>query len=95
MDWKITFSTLLFVFLAELGDKTQLLVFLRSAETRAPVSVFIGAGVALLLSTLLAVLLGGTIGRLLPDWILKGVAGTFFIVMGVWILSGIWLKGGQ
>ena len=94
MDWKITCTTLLFVFLAELGDKTQLLVFLRSAETRAPASVFIGASAALLLSTLLAVLLGGTIGRL-PDWILKGAAGTFFIVMGVWILSGIWLKGVQ
>jgi len=94
MDWKIAFSTLLFVFLAELGDKTQLLVFLRAAETRVPASVFIGASAALLLSTLLAVLVGGAIGRL-PDWLLKGAAGTLFIAMGVWTLSGIWLRGGQ
>jgi len=94
MDWKIIVTTLLFVFAAELADKTQLMIFARTAATRAPFSVFLGASAALLLSTLLAVLIGGAIGRL-PAWVVKGAAGTFFIVMGIWTLSGIWLRGGQ
>ena len=92
MEWKIIGTTFLLMFIAELGDKTQLLVFARSSETRAPVSVFIGAGAALLLSTAIGVLIGGAVGKL-PDWVVKGVAGSVFIAMGVWTIWGIWSGG--
>jgi len=88
MEWKIVAGTFALMFIAELGDKTQLLIFARSAETGAPVAVFVGAAAALLLSTCLAVMVGGTVSRL-PDWILKSLAGTVFIAIGVWTLYGL------
>lgn len=93
MEWKIAATTFALIFIAELGDKTQLLVFARSAETSAPLSVFIGAAAALVMSTLLGVLVGGAVSRL-PEWILKSVAGTVMIVMGLWTLSGLLKLGG-
>ena len=88
MEWKVVAGTFVLMFIAELGDKTQLLIFARSAETGAPVSVFTGAAAALLLSTALAVLVGGAVGRL-PDWLVKSVAGLLFIAIGVWTLYGL------
>lgn len=88
MDWRIAGATFLLVFLAELGDKTQLMVFARSAETRAPVAVFVGAAAALVASTLLGVLVGSAMGKL-PEWLVKGVAGVMFIGFGIWTLYGL------
>ena len=88
MDWKIVAATFLLVFMAELGDKTQLVVFARSAETGAPLSVFLGAAAALMSSTALGVLMGGAVGRL-PDWLVKTPAGLLFIAIGVWTLLGL------
>ncbi|MCX6091287.1 MAG: TMEM165/GDT1 family protein [Candidatus Bipolaricaulota bacterium] len=86
---KIALSTFALVFLAELGDKTQLAVFTLAAETTSPWGVLIGAGIALLLSTVLAVLLAVALHHLLPDawtkWIRVG-AGTLFILVGVWTI---------
>ena len=93
MDWKVAAMTFALMFVAELGDKTQLLVFARSAETGAPVSVFAGAVAALIVSTGIGVLVGGAVGRL-PDWLVKGISGFVFIGMGVWILAGLRKVGG-
>jgi Ca2+/H+ antiporter, TMEM165/GDT1 family len=86
---KVALSTFALVFLAEVGDKTQLAVFTLAAETTSPWGVLIGAGVALLLSTVLAVLLAVAIHHLLPDvwtkWIRVG-AGALFIFVGVWTI---------
>lgn len=86
---KIALSTFALVFLAELGDKTQLAVFTLAAETTSPWGVLIGAGIALLLSTVLAVLLAVAVHHLLPDawtkWIRVG-AGALFILVGVWTI---------
>ncbi|MDD5263590.1 MAG: TMEM165/GDT1 family protein [Candidatus Bipolaricaulis sp.] len=86
---KIALSTLALVFLAELGDKTQLTVFCLAMETTSPWGVLIGAGVALLLSTVLAVLLAVAVHHLLPDtwtkWI-RVAAGALFILVGVWTI---------
>jgi putative Ca2+/H+ antiporter (TMEM165/GDT1 family) len=88
MDWKIAMVTFALVFVAELGDKTQLMVFARSAETRAPVAVFVGAAAALVASTLLGVLVGSAVGKL-PEWMVKGTAGIMFIGFGIWTLYGL------
>jgi len=77
------------VFLAELGDKTQLAVVALASRTKAPWVVFLGAGAALLLSTGLAVVLGGLLGRFLPPSairILHRVAGGLLIVVGAWTI---------
>jgi len=77
------------VFLAELGDKTQLAVLALASRSKAPWGVFIGAGGALLVSTVLAVVLGGLLSRCLPasaTRIIHYVAGVLLIVVGGWTI---------
>ena len=88
MEWKVILSTFTLIFLAELGDKTQLALFSYAAETRRPLSVLIGGGAALVLTTLLAVAIGGTIGRYVPESVMRWVSGALFIGFGILILWG-------
>lgn len=75
------------VFLAELGDKTQLATLLFATDQRvSKVAVFVAASGALVLSTLLAVLIGEQLSRYISPRILKLVAGVGFIAIGVWVL---------
>jgi putative Ca2+/H+ antiporter (TMEM165/GDT1 family) len=90
MDWKIFWVTFGTIFLAELGDKTQLAALTMSAETRLPLTVFLGASAALCLVTLLGVILGGFMAQWLPEGLLKKIAGASFIVIGGLILWGKW-----
>ena len=82
MDWKTILSTSGLIFLAELGDKTQLSIFALAANRKAFFSVFIGATGALILTTLIAAVLGSAIGRFVPEKVIKIVAGTVFIGFG-------------
>ncbi|MCD5408159.1 TMEM165/GDT1 family protein [Candidatus Bipolaricaulota bacterium] len=79
------------ILLTELGDKTQLAI-LAMATQRGPLSVFLGASLALTLSTAVAVLLGTTVKGYLPESTLRLVryaAGALFIGFGAWtILRG-------
>ncbi|HHT9120476.1 MAG TPA: TMEM165/GDT1 family protein [Candidatus Hypogeohydataceae bacterium YC41] len=88
MDWKILFSTFLTIFLAELGDKTQLGVIFLSSQTQKPVSVFIGAVVALAVVTFFGVALGALITKAVPINVIKDIAGGAFILLGILILLG-------
>lgn len=73
------------VFLAELGDKTQLATLLFASErTHHPILVFLAAASALVLSTGLAVLLGNYGARFLDMLPLKLIAGIGFMVLGAW-----------
>jgi len=83
MDWKLLGSTFTLIFLAELGDKTQLAAFAATAGSKSPWSIFAGASAALVLSTLLAVLFGDTIQRWVPQHYLKLAAGVLFVVFGI------------
>ncbi len=77
------FSIFVTVFLAELGDKTQLATLLfASGEGRKPFLVFLAAGTALLLSTGIAVLLGQAAQTYLTTFPLKLIAGAGFILIG-------------
>jgi rubrerythrin len=89
MEWKLVLSTFSLIFLAELGDKTQLAAFAATASSRSPWSVFAGAASALVLSTLLAVLLGSTIQRFVPQQYLRLGAGILFVAFGVLLLAGV------
>ena len=89
MDIKLFISTFFLIFLAELGDKTQLAAFARSASGGASGkwTVFFAASGALVLSTLLAVLLGAGIQRVgLPERQIRAVAGALFIVLGIMLV---------
>lgn len=77
------------VFLAELGDKTQLATLLFASDSRQhPALVFAAAAAALCLSTAFAVLLGNLAGHYLTRVPLKLIAGLGFIAIGVWTLYG-------
>ncbi|OWZ83652.1 TMEM165/GDT1 family protein [Natranaerobius trueperi] len=80
------FVTFLLVFLAELGDKTQLATMLLATQKKSAIGVFIGASTALVLSALIGVTLGHYLSKLVPEHILKIGAGISFIVIGVFLL---------
>ena len=78
------------VFLAELGDKTQLATLLFATDQNlSRGGVFVAASAALVLSTLLAVVLGGLIGRVVSPAALQIVAAIGFITIGVWMLFNV------
>lgn len=75
------------VFVAELGDKTQLATLLFASDRDLhPFQVFVAASAALVVSTALAVLIGSAAARYLEAVPLKPIAGIGFIVIGVWTL---------
>jgi putative Ca2+/H+ antiporter (TMEM165/GDT1 family) len=81
------------VFLAELGDKTQLATFGFAVESKARLSVFLGAASALVLTSFLAVVAGGLVGRLIPPGLLQRFSGVLFVALGLWILWSSWRSG--
>jgi len=87
MDWKIAATIFGSVFLAELGDKTQLatMIFAAEAQTSRWV-VFLAAAGALVLSSALAVLAGEAVARVVPPEVLRWAAGLGFIAIGGLIL---------
>lgn len=73
------------VFLAELGDKTQLAALLLSAQSGRPGLVFVGASLALICSSLVGVLLGRWLARLVPAQQLERLAGILMVALGLWL----------
>jgi len=87
--WQTALTSFGLVLLAELGDKTQLAVLALATRTRSPWAVFLGAGAALLVSTGLAVIVGGLLTKYLPasaTKILHYAAGSLLVVVGVWTI---------
>ena len=86
MDWKlfaITFGT---VFVAELGDKTQLAALAFTADSKKPWIIFVAASLALVIVTAIGVAAGSVATRWInPAWVRRGSAA-IFIVIGVWLL---------
>jgi len=96
MDLKLFISTFLLIFLAELGDKTQLTAMARAAGSDGDKwTVFAAAGAALLLSTLLAVTVGRTLARFVPDHVIRLLAAILFLSFGFILLAGALQRGVQ
>ena len=75
------------IFVAELGDKTQMATLLFAAEGKhTPLCVFLVCGGALILGAAISVLLGAMAGSWLQNIPLKLIAGVGFIVIGLWSL---------
>ena len=79
-------STFTTVFLAELGDKTQLTTLALSGSSSRPFAVFIGSASALILTSLIGALAGGSISTVIPENIMKGLASFIFLYIGSLLL---------
>jgi putative Ca2+/H+ antiporter (TMEM165/GDT1 family) len=88
MNWKVAISTFGLIFLAELGDKTQLATISMAAKTKAPWATFAGAALALCVVSLLGVLFGAALMRVVPEEVLKRISAVAFIVIGALMLWG-------
>ncbi len=86
MDFKMLLTTFGLIFLAELGDKTQLATFCFSADCNSRTSVFLGSAGALVLSSLIAVFFGAGVSRVIPINYIRMGAGIFFVIVGIWTL---------
>jgi putative Ca2+/H+ antiporter (TMEM165/GDT1 family) len=88
------FTVFLAVFLAELGDKTQLATMLFASDSSAPISkwtVFLAASAALTLSAGIGVVAGSWLGTLVSPKTLQLVAGAGFVLIGVWTIYKAWV----
>ncbi|HRH40968.1 MAG TPA: TMEM165/GDT1 family protein [Pyrinomonadaceae bacterium] len=88
MDWKIFATAFVTLFLAELGDKTQLAVITMTSSTESKISVFLGASLALVAVTLIGVVFGGVLSQYVPTEWLQRIVAAAFIVIGVLMLFG-------
>ena len=86
MDIKTLLITFVTIFLAELGDKTQIATLAFSLKNKSPISVFIGSSLALVLSCLVAVIFGSFLVKFMPFNYIKVVSGVIFITLGIWML---------
>jgi putative Ca2+/H+ antiporter (TMEM165/GDT1 family) len=87
MDWKILSTVFTSVFIAELGDKTQLATLLFASDKEiSKLTVFAGASLALILTSALGVLAGGVLSNYISEKHLHYLAGVGFIAIGVWTL---------
>lgn len=87
VDLKILFTVFSVVFVAELGDKTQLATMLFAADKDVNKwTVFAGASLALVVASAIGVLAGGFISQYISERHLNYIAGMGFVAIGVWTL---------
>jgi putative Ca2+/H+ antiporter (TMEM165/GDT1 family) len=85
--WTTALGIFATVFVAEMGDKTQLATLLYATDRQAgPWMVFASASIALIAATAIGVLVGGQLERFVSPATLKVVAGIGFIAIGLWTL---------
>ncbi len=89
MDIKLLLASFGVVFLAELGDKTQLTALAFSTSTRSPWSVFLGTSLALVCTTALAVTCGTFLNRWLPERVLHLASAVMFVLVGLVLLVNL------
>lgn len=83
---KIIISTFLLVFVAELGDKTQITTMLLSAEADSRIAVFLGSSLALVCSSFVGVVLGSFLNKYVPPMIIQKTAAIAFVIIGLLLL---------
>lgn len=84
--WQSVLITFVTVFVAEMGDKTQLATMLMSAQAQSPWAIFWGSASALVTASFLSVVLGGGLSQVLPPTVLQLLASIGFIVIGSYVL---------
>lgn len=87
MEYKVLFTVFVAVFVAELGDKTQLATLLFAADKDVSKwTVFLGASLALVVASAIGVLAGGMLSQYISEKHLNYLAGAGFVVIGLWTL---------
>ncbi len=84
-EFRVLLSTFALLFVAELGDKTQIAVISMTAKHKMPLWVFLGAVLALAAVTGIGVLGGEVLTRFIPESVLRKIAAVLFVGMGVLI----------
>jgi Ca2+/H+ antiporter, TMEM165/GDT1 family len=87
--WTTFFSTFITIFFAEMGDKTQLATLLLSAQSGSPWVVFIGSSAALIATSLVGVLLGRYLAKVLTPETLDIAAGMLLMVISILLLGDV------
>ena len=83
MILSLLLSTFITIFIAELGDKTQLATLTMSGTSNKHLAVFLGSSSALVLASLVGALAGGSISNFVPEIILKSIASITFFIIGI------------
>lgn len=87
MEWKILATVFASVFIAEMADKTQLVTMLFAADKEVSKwTVFIGSASALVLASAIGVAAGALLSQVINVKMMSILAGTGFIVIGIWTL---------
>lgn len=87
MDWKYYITIFTTIFIAELGDKTQLAAFVFATERTSNIYlVILFASLALIASTILAVLAGNVMSSYVDQAVVEKIAGALFIVLGAYMV---------
>ena len=83
MILSLLLSTFITVFIAELGDKTQLATLTISGTSNKPLAVFLGSSSALVFASFIGALTGGSISTFVPEVVLKTIALVTFLIIGL------------
>ena len=87
MEYKVLLTVFTAVFIAELGDKTQLATMLFAADKEvSKLTVFLGTSLALIVASGIGVLAGGFVSQYISEKHLHYIAGIGFIAIGIWTL---------
>jgi putative Ca2+/H+ antiporter (TMEM165/GDT1 family) len=87
MNWTVLSTVFASVFIAELGDKTQLATMLfASDKDTSKLTVFLGASLALIVTSAIGVAAGSIVSEYISEKTLKYIAGIGFITIGIWTL---------
>lgn len=87
--WVVFSSTFITIFLAEMGDKTQLVTLLMSAESQSPWIVFIGAALALIATSLIGVSIGYWLSKKLTPETLDFSVAILLLIITAWLISDV------
>jgi putative Ca2+/H+ antiporter (TMEM165/GDT1 family) len=87
--WTVFSSTFITIFFAEMGDKTQLVTLLMSAESQSPWVVFVGAAIALVFTSLLGVLIGYWLSKKLSPRTLDLSVAILLLLITGWLMSDV------
>lgn len=87
MDWKIFATVFAAVFIAEMGDKTQLATMLFASDKEvSKLTIFFGASLALVATSAIGVLAGSALSEYINEKYLHYAAGAGFVIIGIWTL---------
>jgi putative Ca2+/H+ antiporter (TMEM165/GDT1 family) len=86
--WKSIGTAFILVFLAELGDKTQLSTMILASKSKSIWYTFTGSACALVISSLIGVLAGSVIHKYIPANYIQICSGIAFVIIGILLVSG-------